>query len=241
MNSYEYTEVNRLEEPHKYMYTSYLGIKFVSSYFSDRLKHLKRFQENYKAMDNQSADSYLYMGVKNILDSLMQKEASELGNKYVLKGISLSNKHIKIKDLLFFNIKDDIDTELLLSSLLYVQINHKKDELVKEWLDHLVQRFEVTKKLYIRYPEGFRKGEGVADNIRLYWLFSLSLSLYYANTQSIKYLNTLLKVSDLLCSLESDVLVGKIPLQGLSMIIQVEMFYVRSISDRIKGVDFDYN
>lgn len=240
MNSYEYTEVNRLEEPHKYMYTPYLGVKFVSSYFSDRLKHLKRFQENYKAMDNQSVDSHLYMGAKNIFNNLLQKEAFELVNKGVPRGVSLPNlnKNIKIENLLSFNIKDDIDTELLLSSLIYTQINHKKNELVKGWLDRLVQRFEVTKKLYIRYPEGFRKGEGAADNIRLYWLFSLSLSLYYANTQSIKYLNTLLKVSDLLCSLEDDVLVDAIPLQGLSMIIQVEAFYVRSISDRIKGVDF---
>lgn len=241
MNSYEYTEVNRLQEPHKYMYTPYLGVKFVNSYFSDRLKHLKRFQENYKAMDDQSVDSYLYMGARNILNDLLQKEVSELDNKDVSRGVSLPNKNIKIEDLLFFHTGDEIDTELLLASLVYAQINHKKDELVKEWLDHLVQRFEVTKKLYIRYPEGFRKGEGAADKVRLYWLFSLSLSLYYANTQSIKYLNTLLKVSDLLCSLENDVLVDTIPLQGLSMVIQVEMSYVRSLSDRIEGVDFDYN
>jgi hypothetical protein len=241
MNSYEYTEVNRLERAHNYMYSPYLGVSFVSSYFSDRLKHSKRFQENYKAIDKQSEDSHFCMEVKNIFNNLLQKEVFELDNKDVSKVISLPNKNIKIEDLSSFNIKDDIDTELLLSSLVYAQINHKKDESVKEWLDHLVQRFEVTKKLHARYPEGFPKGEGAVDNVRLYWLFSLSLSLYYANSQSIKYLNTLLKVSDLLCSLESTVLVDEIPLQGLSMIIQVEMLYIRLISEKIKGVSYDYN
>jgi hypothetical protein len=241
MNSYEYTKVNRLESPHKYIYTPYLGVTFVSSYFSDRLKHSKRFQENYKAMDNQSVDSNLCMEAKNIFNNLLQKEVFELDNKDVSRVISLPNKNTKIEVLSSFNTKDEIDTELLLSSLVYTQINHKKDESVKEWLDHLVQRFEVTKKLHIRYPEGFRKGEGVVDSVRLYWLFSLSLSLYYANTQRIKYLNTLLKVSDLLCSLESNVLADEIPLQGLSMIIQVEMIYIRSISDKIKRASFDYN
>ena len=60
MDNYEYTEANRLEKPHKYMYTPYLGAKFVSSYFSNRLKHLKRFQKNYKATDDQSVDLYFY-------------------------------------------------------------------------------------------------------------------------------------------------------------------------------------
>ena len=241
MDNYEYTEANRLEKPHKYMYTPYLGAKFVSSYFSNRLKHLKRFQKNYKATDDQSVDLYFYNEAKNIFNNLLKKELFDLDDKDVLRTVSLSNINIEIENLLSFKIKDDIDTELLLSSLVYTQINHKKYKLVKEWLDRLVQRFEVTKKLHIRYPEDFRKGEGAIDNVRLYWLFALSLSLHHADTQSVKYLSTLLKVSDLLCSLEDDALVDKIPLHGLSMIIQVEMFCVRLISDKIEGAGIDYN
>ena len=241
MNSYEYTEVNRLEKPHKYMYTSYLGAHFLSSYFNDRLKHIKRFQKKFKIRDNQSIYLYLYLEAKNILNIQPLKEVIELDNLGATVETSASNKDLKIENLSSFNIKTNIDTELLLTSIVYTQVKLKKDELVKKWLDHLVQRFEVTKKIYIKYLEGFRKGEGATDNLRLYWLLSLSLALCYNNTKNIKYLNTLLKISDLLCSLETNVLANEIPLECLSMIIQLEIFYVRSISDKVERVSFDFN
>ena len=59
----------------------------------------------------------------------------------------------------------------------------------KIWLDRLVQRFEVTKKLYEEYFIGFRKGRGHNNLIKLYWLFALVLSIYYSETNQIKYLN----------------------------------------------------
>ena len=45
MKDYEYTEVNRIDSPHKYMYTSYQGSDFLDAYFKDRLKYLKSFEQ----------------------------------------------------------------------------------------------------------------------------------------------------------------------------------------------------
>jgi hypothetical protein len=240
MNNYEYTEINRLERPHKYIYTPYLGAKFVSAYFSDRLKHLKRYQYNNELLNDHGIDLYFYIEAKDILMNHLQQEGFEW-NDDILKTTPLFNKNIEADDLRTFDINNNVDTELLLTSLVFAQINHKRNNLVKEWIDRLVQRFEVTKTLYIKYPAGFSKGEGDVDYVRLYWLFALSLSLYYAGTKSIKYLSTLLKVSDLLCSLDDVILAEQIPLPGLSLILQVEMFSVRSISDKIDGVDFAHN
>ena len=45
MIDYEYTAINRLITPHKYMYTIYQGSEFLDIYFKNRLANLKRFKE----------------------------------------------------------------------------------------------------------------------------------------------------------------------------------------------------
>ena len=104
----------------------------------------------------------------------------------------------------------------------------------------LVQRFEVTKKIYKNYHINFRKGEGESDVVQLYWLFALSLTLYFCATKKIKYINTLLKVSDLLCSLDDKLLSQSIPPQGLSLILLVELLSVKYLSKNIDGVNHEF-
>ena len=97
----------------------------------------------------------------------------------------------------------------------------------------------IIKKLYTTYPKGFRSGKGKTNVVRLYWMFALLLNLCYVETQNIKYLSTLLKVSDLLCSLDSNNrLIHKIPKQGLVLILLVEIINIRSLSNNIKRINF---
>jgi len=103
-----------------------------------------------------------------------------------------------------------------------------------------VQKFEVTKKIYESYPIGFRKGEGRNDIIQLYWMFSVSLALFYRRSKNIKYLSTLIKVSDLLCSLDDNLLHREIPLQGLSTTLLVELLSVAELSEVIDEVNFEF-
>jgi len=157
-----------------------------------------------------------------------------------LDGSLVDNVDGNIIDLSSFNISSEVNSENLLVSLLSSQLNQGNESLIKFWLDLLVQRFEVTKKLYESYPVNFRKGEGRNDIVRIYWLFALSLSLFYCVTKSIKYLSTLLKVTDLLCSLEENPLNKNIPPQGLSLILLVELLGVKLLSKTIEEVDFEY-
>jgi len=130
---------------------------------------------------------------------------------------------------------ESITTVDLLRSLIAAHLTNKHDVNIKRWLDRLIQRFEVTKKLYEVYPPGFKKGEGANKIVRLYWLFALALCLYYMSSQGLKYLNTFLKVCDLLCSLPENMLHKDIPEGGLPMILASEVVNVRMIAEK-KGL-----
>ena len=116
-----------------------------------------------------------------------------------------------ISPLSSFSIRNDIETFHLLQSLVRSQVDCDNYNLIKFWLDKLIQRFEVTKKIFEVYPQNFGKGKGKSSTVYLYWVFSLSLILHYDFTANVKYLNTAMKVVDLLCSLDEIQLVDNIP------------------------------
>ncbi len=223
MEGYKYTEVNRLEKPHNYMYTPYLGVKFVQSYFDNRSKNIEKFKVRKGKQSIGTMDAYFCTA-----------STLKLENNQNLLSVNFEDN---IKSITSFNLKNKIVTEKLLTSLLINQLNNENEKLIKEWLDLLVQRFEVTKKIYEVYLVGFRKGKGSTYMVRLYWIFALSLALHYSETQNIKYLNTLLKVNDLLCSLDDD-LIKKIPIQGLELVLSVEIESVQLLAEHIEGVSF---
>ncbi len=223
MENYEYTEVNRLEKPHNYMYTPYFGVEFVQSYFDDRSKNIEKFKARKGEQNIETIDAYFCT-------------ASTLKLEKDQKLLPV-NFQENVENIVSFNLKNKIVTEKLLTSLLVSQLNNENEKLIKEWLDRLVQRFEVTKKIYETYLVGFRKGRGSTDMVRLYWIFALLLTLYYSETKNIKYLNTLLKVNDLLCSLGDD-LIRKIPIQGLELVLSVETEGVQLLAKNIEGLSF---
>ena len=244
MINYEYTEVNRLDNPHNYMYTPYQGANFVNAYFKNRLENIKRFQ----SQGNQSyIDIDLHFCFKSIsqLKEFLEKVGnyrrltSEFDDLPKLKEIPSFLEEAEIDQLKFFKLENEIDTERLLTSILFNQLNNKNNRLIKEWLDLLIQRFEVTKKLHTIYPKGLRSGKGKTNVVRLYWMFALLLNLCYVETQNIKYLSTLLKVSELLCSLGSNNRsIHEVPKQGLVLILLVEIISIRSLSNNIKRGNF---
>lgn len=77
----------------------------------------------------------------------------------------------------------------------------------------LLKRFEVGKKLYLTYDtKEIRKSSSEFDELLNYPLFSLVLQKYYSltsNTQEkLIFLNTILKVNDIISSTKSDYILG---------------------------------
>jgi hypothetical protein len=243
---YEYTEINRIREPHKYMYTPYYGISFIDIYFKNRLKNIKRFDS---LSTNHFSDIDLYFCVKSISQL---KEPLERLKEYWDLEIDLYDHQMvdkmptlieqdKMIQLDSFKLENEVDTESLLSCLILNQLRNKNNRSIKKWLNLLIQRFEVTKKMYKTYQKGFRTGKGREDNVRLYWMLALLLSLCYIETHNAKYLSSLLKVSDLLCSLSNEILTEQKTIkQGLMLVLFIEISSVRMLTNKIQGVDFAF-
>jgi len=246
--NYIYSQVDRLKEPHAYMYTQFRGEEFLEAYLSSRLDVLNRCAGG--SRESTVREQSLVAYSVPVLEQLYSVKSVDAGIKFkrVLAGGNLNsfsqNEHnVDIipdlaKLLTLMTPEKSVSILDLLQALIAVQILDIKDDNTQVWLDRLVQRFEVTKKLYETYPRGFKKGEGSNKEIRLYWLFALALSLYYVRSLEIKYLSTLLKINDLLCSLPEHLLQKKIPENGLETVLATEVASILLVAEN-KGVSLE--
>jgi len=230
------------------MYTRFEGEALLQAYHSSRVEVMCRCV--YREDDAAAPDDMLVSGALPVLQELFDAISVDCAQSFTAL---LEGGHMKIinknntdrccfidpaKPLHLISLTGTVRTLELLHALIAVQLTGSPDSITKVWLDRLVQRFEVTKKLYEFYPPGFRKGEGTNRSARLYWLFSLALCLFYIRSNEIKYLSTLLKVSDLLCSLPVNELTGQIPEHGLLIVLAAEIVSIQQLASK-KGVSFD--
>jgi hypothetical protein len=91
-------------------------------------------------------------------------------------------------------------TEILFISWIEKQLNNQID--FKDEFNLLIKRFEVTKKIYSNYSSNFRPlDKNEFKEYRLYCLFACLLVLAYSIEKKFQFLNALLKVNDINCSL----------------------------------------
>ena len=82
-------------------------------------------------------------------------------------------------------------------------------------------------------------GKGDSKSVRLYWLFSVLLVLTYRQTKNLKYLSTLLKINDLICSLNDSKLLS-IPQKGMDVILINELGFIKDLSSNVEKSSFDF-
>jgi hypothetical protein len=244
--SYLYNQKNLLDSPEKYMYTRYQGDALFLSYFKNRNKVLRRCRENI----SQSSSLFVrkaYKIIKNNIDNnyaLALKSLcppAKIIDRENFNSENNDNKELIEMNKLMSNISIDrpVKTAKLLTGLFSSMVINPHNNINKIWLDHLVQRFEVTKKIYVEYQPGFRKGLGSNNSIELYWLFALDLSIYYVQTNKIKYLSTMLKVCDLITSLPFKDISQDIPQCGLDLILSSEVIFVQILL-KTGGIEYEH-
>ena len=173
--TYIYTNENRLLYKHNYMYSKYLGKSFLEDYLIDRRAKMKHI-ENFK-YDESTPDYFVDI----------EKEFK----------LSLLNK--KVIDINEFTSKDNILVDELLLSLIN-QISLGNIPQIKLWLNLLIQRFEVSKKLFCTYKKDLKKGSGDDQSIERYINLSLVLIYVHHTNNNLQYLSTALKINDLILS-----------------------------------------
>ena len=221
--NYKFNNNNLLVIPEKYMYTKFEGISFIESYLDNRNYFLEKFrfkQNNLLEYSKIAYESYFFLK-KYINLSINEKDLFQSTKKN-----NLEKRQSSIKD---FSIKKSTNTLELLYALFASILLDIDNSSNKVFLDYLVQRFEVNKKIYEIYLPGFRKGQGEYQSLELYWIFSLILSMYYAKTKQIKYLSTLIKVSDLITSQSMKKLEDDVPKLILEILITSEIQFVKNI------------
>jgi cytidine diphosphoramidate kinase len=173
------------------------NIKLQNDY-SYTKKDLLKYPHKYQYSRFEGEDFYktFFSDRKKTLDSL--------GNK--IKRMKIGTVDLKITSFL----KED---SLVLKSFLLHLYSCNSVDILKEnfkIMELLIKRFEVSKKLYLSYnAKDMKKSSLEYSELLNYPLFSLVLQKYYYqdNTQQrYVYLNAVLKVNDIISSIENDLI-----------------------------------
>ena len=98
-----------------------------------------------------------------------------------------------------------------------------------ETLNKLLQRFEVTKRIHVTYPENFRPNANISfNNLYLYVVFAQVLERAYQKLGKLYYLNALIKIIDTLCSMTNDLLDKE--KKALAWLIINEFKHIKNVS-----------
>jgi hypothetical protein len=230
--SYPYSSINRLQEPHSYTYSQFGGEAFLHDYMHSRLNRLQEVFDT-SLVPSKSLGDCVHA---KLCELMMDGKGSPVPIIRELLGtppkILPAIKKIPLPTS--FPNENNVQTMELLESVLSIILIYEKnsDESNEAlaWVDRLLQRFEVSKKLRVEYLPGFRKGVGKDDDIRLYQCFSLILSLSYLQQGGLQYLSTLLKLNDLLLSLPKEILHGNYSYGNWGMGTIVELFAVQKLA-----------
>ena len=191
---YQYTTRDLIDEKENYMYSFFNGRPFMSAYMNNRLKYTTQMHNKFNS-------------IKEIEKAIVH----ELNNFYKHNDVSEShNNHENISTLDFL-----LDISQLFRS--------KKIENAAEKLDVLVHRFEVSKKIHPYYDKAIRVGSGGDRNYSLYLLMGLVLIYSYITTDHLQYLSTLLKVLDVIISVDPELRFDDDELALLEILVLAEV------------------
>ena len=94
---------------------------------------------------------------------------------------------------------DRFVTENLLVFIL-TKSDLKENEKENRLIEKLLKNFEITKKIYSEYNYELKKQSANYEAVRNYILFSLICSKKFLVNNDLKFLNSLLKLNDIICS-----------------------------------------
>jgi len=178
---YEYSKGNRLENPHSYMYTHYIGEKFLQIFLKSRENCIKKIGFSYN-------------------------EKELLSHIYFILKQSISDETYDIQGLLKrFKNNEKIQTKVFFEEIALLILNSQKKEkiLLYPLLNDFCKKYEISKKLfskYLRRDEKLKPESKDYSDLTIYTLLSFCLLHYHKCFFNLRFLNCSLKINDMLCS-----------------------------------------
>lgn len=188
---YRYVEQNRLEHRHHYHYTPYEGRDFLHAYLAQRTGWMRALQTRDSHSD---ADGFSSAGTP---------EATVAVVKHCLTRIAADSTAEPLPTRLDGWRSWDVLHSLCETTFGMGPLSARD----RKRLDNLVQRFEVTKRIYAAYDLQNKPLDRQYDAPESYAVLSLICLDEYRRSNNLKYLNASLKLLDLL---------GSLPLNSLS-------------------------
>lgn len=167
---YEYSSIDRIANPHSYMYTSYGGDSFIELYKDSR---------------------------KTIINKLVS-DTGHIEISACINGYLYSSPQSGISEIVKLPIIDSVELFKGIAVDILNGQNAYTDSY--SILSVFIKKYEVFKKLYRKYNKSFKKQDNNSRDLEVYVLFSFCLMQYHIKYKNLKMLNCLLKVNDALCS-----------------------------------------
>jgi hypothetical protein len=208
--NYPYAAENRLEAPHAYMYAPFGGQEFLVAYVAERRTRLARYPQGAACLSGGNMKDTLAAAARAFASATRPDAFSP-------------DEYTSLKPLL---------------AALLGALAAGDQSAAQPWLIRLIQRFEVSKKLYAAYAPGFRKGEGEARDPARYVELALCLALAHELSGQLQYLSTLLKLNDLLLSLDANALRPVSLSEALALLVAAELDAVTALAAE-QGVIID--
>jgi|SaaInlStandDraft_2_1057019.scaffolds.fasta_scaffold03099_2 hypothetical protein len=123
---------------------------------------------------------------KNKIEILIRKIKKEFKIEEILKNIQIKK-----------NGESEFFTNYLLKSILKDSGNLEKNDKI---INIFIKKFEVKKRIFSSYNKLFIETSSNYQEIINYILLSTICIIKYEKTKNLKFLNTVLKLNDLLCS-----------------------------------------
>lgn len=134
------------------------------------------------------------------------------------------------------NFKDNSDFFLkdFLSHLLIMSQKKSDFNTVTKHLNLLLKKFEIKKKIFVKYDSSFKEIDENFSYLRNYLLLSLLFEIQYEKSLSLKHLNSCLKINDTISSQKIEFEEDKILFKYL---LEKELEFVKNLCEK-KGIEF---
>ena len=194
--SYIFSSENRFLKPHKYMYTNFIGENFFIAYRKDRKKRLEDLCD-FSLDQIKSFDEAIISYLDN-------------PSSFLKPRIPILNEEVEVSL-----------SEIIVQTIHKIRVKFTAKE--EKNIYKIIQRFEVSKVFYEKYDKNLKKGFNKDFSPVNYLYFSYCLCLAYMWSNNKQFLSTLLKLNDLILSLDKSKIKADCDVYLLFLVINYEM------------------